>query len=157
MILCSDMVKFATYESTTMQTYSQVLINVPVSFSPCGKEGALLSHIVSQEEIEWDSAALQPSPKCYLVKLKMWQQWPQPGSCRAWLVLLSRNPVPHGGPRWATSYAQAFMEKNSSHNVLCGSQIHWHRVEYNRGLAFATAGDIKDPLRDNLQVNIWIN
>lgn len=50
MILCSDMVKFASYESTTMQTFSQALINVPVSFS-CGKEGALLSHVVSQEEV----------------------------------------------------------------------------------------------------------
>lgn len=53
MILCSDMVKFAAYASasTTMQTYSQALIKVPVSFSPCGKEGALLSHVVSQEEV----------------------------------------------------------------------------------------------------------
>lgn len=50
MILCSDMVKFAAYESTTMQAYSQALINVPVSFSPCGKERALLSHVVSREE-----------------------------------------------------------------------------------------------------------
>lgn len=51
MILCSDMVKFASYESTTIQTYFQALINVPVSFSPCGKEGALLFHVVSQEEV----------------------------------------------------------------------------------------------------------
>lgn len=51
MILRSDMVKFAAYAPTTMQTYSQALIDVPVSFSPCGKEGALLSHVVSQEEV----------------------------------------------------------------------------------------------------------
>lgn len=154
MILCSDTLKFAAYESTMMQTFFQVLINVPVSFSPCGKEGALLSHIVSQEEIEWDCAALHPSPKCCLMKLNMCQQCPRPGSCRAWLVLLSRDPVPRGAPRWATSSAQTFMEKNSGHNVVSGSQIHWHRVEYNRGLVFATATDVKDPLRDNLQVNM---
>lgn len=51
MILCSDMVKFAAYKSRKMQTYSQALINVPVSFFPCGKEGALLSHVVSPEEV----------------------------------------------------------------------------------------------------------
>lgn len=50
MNLCSDMVKFAACESPTMQTYSQALINVSVFFSPSGKEGALLSHVVSQEE-----------------------------------------------------------------------------------------------------------